>query len=143
MGFLITNLYRVLQPGRVAAIHVKDRIVPSGMTGVGFQTVYYFHKDAITAFEKHGFCSLGMKTIVTDVVRENNQTYRLGWTEQCKDGSKMGVGLPEYLLIFRKDPSYTKRSYADAPVVKWKRKYSRSRWQTDAKGFSRSTCNRV
>ena len=32
-----------------------------------------------------------MKTITTDVVRENNQTYRLGWSEQCKDGSKMGV----------------------------------------------------
>ena len=40
-----------------------------------------------------------MKTIVTDVVRENNQTYRLGWTEQCKDGTKMGVGMPEYLLL--------------------------------------------
>jgi hypothetical protein len=39
------------------------------------------------------------KTIVTDVVRENNQTYRLGWTEQCKDGSRMGCGMPEYLMI--------------------------------------------
>jgi hypothetical protein len=29
---------------------------------------------------------MGMITVVTDAVRENNQTYRLGWTEQCKDG---------------------------------------------------------
>jgi hypothetical protein len=35
---------------------------------------------------------MGMATVVTDVVRENNQTYRLGYTEQCKDGTKMGVG---------------------------------------------------
>jgi hypothetical protein len=61
---------------------------------------------------------MGMKTIVTDVVRENNQTYRLGWTEQCKDGTKMGVGMPEYLLIFRKPPTDTSNSYADEPVVK-------------------------
>lgn len=61
---------------------------------------------------------MGMKTIVTDVVRENNQTYRLGWTEQCKDGTKMGVGMPEYLLIFRKPPTDTTNAYADTPVVK-------------------------
>jgi hypothetical protein len=61
-----------------------------------------------------------MKTIVTDVVRENNQTYRLGWTEQCKDGTKMGVGMPEYLLIFRKPPTDTSNSYADEPVLKSK-----------------------
>jgi len=83
-----------------------------------------------------------MKTIVTDVVRENNQTYRLGWTEQCKDGSKMGVGMPEYLLLFRKPPSDNSNAYADTPVVKEKAKYTRSRWQVDAHGFARSNGNR-
>jgi hypothetical protein len=85
---------------------------------------------------------MGMKTIVTDVVRENNQTYRLGWTEQCKDGTKMGVGMPEYLLIFRKPPTETTNAYGDRPVVKLKRKYTRSRWQIDAHAFSRSNGNR-
>ncbi|MFQ8776872.1 MAG: hypothetical protein ACLR78_04845 [Roseburia sp.] len=37
--------------------------------------------------------------MVTDVVRENNQTYRLGWSDCCKDGTKMGVGCPEYILL--------------------------------------------
>ena len=32
MDHLTPHLLRVLQPGRVAAIHVKDRIVPGGMT---------------------------------------------------------------------------------------------------------------
>ncbi len=143
MDFLIPELLRVLQPGRLAAIHVKDRIVPGGLTGRGFQTVYPFHADAIREFSKHGFGYMGMKTIVTDVVRENNQTYRLGWSEQCKDGTKMGVGMPEYLLIFRKNPTDNTRSYADAPVVKLKRKYSRSRWQIDAHGFLKSSGNRM
>jgi hypothetical protein len=80
---------------------------------------------------------------VTDVVRENNQTYRLGWTEQCKDGSKMGVGMPEYLLLFRKPPTDATNSYADIPVVKEKFQYTRSRWQIDAHAYARSSGNRL
>jgi len=142
MDYLTPELFRSLQPGRIAAIHVKDRIVPGGMTGLGFQTVYPFHMKTFIHYTKHGFQYLGMKTIVTDVVRENNQTYRLGWTEQCKDGSKMGVGMPEYLLLFRKPPSDTNNAYADVPVVKSKDDYSLSRWQVDAHGYTRSSGNR-
>lgn len=156
MDFLTPELFRVLMPGRIAAIHVKDRIVPGGMTGLGFQTVYPFHIETHNHYRKHGFQYLGMKTIVTDVVRENNQTYRLGWTEQCKDGSKMGVGMPEYLLLFRKPPSDNSDAYADIPVLKakkdWDKKkkvwinaegYSKGRWQIDAHGFARSDGDRL
>lgn len=142
MDYLTPELLRILKPGRIAAIHVKDRIVPGGMTGLGYQTVYPFHARTIEHFTKHGFGYMGMKTIVTDVVRENNQTYRLGWTEQCKDGSKMGVGMPEYLLLFRKSQTSSDKSYADEPVIKSKDRYTRSRWQTDAHGFARSNGNR-
>lgn len=143
MDYLTPELLRVLQPGRVCAIHVKDRIVPGGLTGLGFQTVYPFSDETIAHFRKHGFAFLGRKTIVTDVVRENNQTYRLGWTEQCKDGSRMGAGMPEYLLLFRKPPTDRSNGYADVPVVKDKNAYSRSRWQIDAHGFMRSGGNRL
>jgi DNA modification methylase len=143
MEFLTPELFRMLKPGRLAAIHVKDRIVPGGLTGLGFQTVNPFHADCIAHYTKHGFAYLGMKTIVTDVVRENNQTYRLGWSEQCKDGSRMGVGMPEYLLLFRKPPTDSSNGYADEPVLKNKANYSRSRWQIDAHGFARSSGNRL
>ena len=152
MDYLTPNLFRVLQPGRIAAIHVKDRIMPMGLSGMGCQTVYPFHADCITHYTKHGFAYMGMKTIVTDVVRENNQTYRLGWTEQCKDGTKMGVGMPEYLLLFRKPQTDRTNAYADIPVVKSKKEckngkyndgtYSRARWQMDAHGFTRSSGDR-
>ena len=142
MDFLIPELYRVLQPGRVAAIHVKDRITPGGINGFGFQTVQPFSDECIAAFQKHGFAFIARKTIVTDVVRENNQTYRLGWTEQCKDGSRMGAGMPEYMLIFRKPPSDRSNGYADVPAVKNKDEYTRPRWQFDAHGFMRSSGNR-
>jgi DNA modification methylase len=143
MDYLTPNLLRILKPGRVAAIHVKDRIVPGGLTGLGYQTVYPFHAKCIEHYSRHGFGYMGMITIVTDVVRENNQTYRLGWTEVCKDGSKMSVGMPEYLLLFRKTPTDTSNAYADEPVVKSKAEYTRSRWQTDAHAFWRSSGNRL
>lgn len=142
LGFLTPELLRVLKPGRVAAIHVKDRIVPGGISGLGFQTVSPFSDLTIAHFRKHGFAFLARKTVVTDVVRENNQTYRLGWTEQCKDGSRMGCGMPEYVLLFRKPPTDASDGYADEPVVKTKERYTRSRWQIDAHGFMRSDGNR-
>jgi len=143
MDFLTPELLRALKPGRIAAIHCKDRVVPSAMTGLGFQIVYEFHADVIKHFRKHGFGYMGMKTIVTDVVRENNQTYRLGWTEQCKDGTKMGCGMPEYLLYFRKPPTDPSNSYADTPVIKSKDAYTVGRWQIDAHGFMRVAGDRL
>lgn len=143
MDFLTPELLRVLQPGRVAAIHVKDRVLFGNATGTGMPTVEPFHALCIAHYMKHGFQYFGMITVVTDVVRENNQTYRLGWTEQCKDGSKMGVGCPEYILLFRKLPTDRSTAYADEPVKKLKEEYTRAQWQIDAHGYWRSSGNRL
>ena len=141
--YLTPQLLRTLKPGRVAAIHVKDRILFGNATGTGMPTVEPFHADTIANFQKHGFAYFGMITVVTDVVRENNQTYRLGWTEQCKDGTKMGVGCPEYILLFRKLPTDRSKAYADLPVRKSKEEYTRAQWQIDAHGFWRSSGDRL
>lgn len=143
MDFLTPELLRVLRPGRVAAIHVKDRVLFGNTTGTGMPTVEPFHAQCISHYMKHGFQYFGMITVVTDVVRENNQTYRLGWSEQCKDGSKMGVGCPEYILLFRKLPSDRSNAYADTPVKKSKEEYTRAQWQIDAHGYWRSSGNRL
>ncbi len=143
MDYLTPELLRVLRPGRVAAIHVKDRVLFGNATGTGMPTIEPFHADCIEHYMKHGFQYFGMITVVTDVVRENNQTYRLGWTEQCKDGSKMGVGCPEYILLFRKLPTDRSTAYADEPVSKSKEEYSRGQWQLDAHGYWRSSGDRL
>lgn len=143
MDFLTPELLRVLGPGRVAAIHVKDRVLFGNATGTGMPTVEPFHAQCISHYMKHGFQYMGMITVVTDVVRENNQTYRLGWTEQCKDGSKMGAGCPEYILLFRKLPTDRSRAYADEPVKKSKEEYTRAQWQIDAHGYWRSSGDRL
>lgn len=120
MDFLTPNLYKVLKPGRINAIHIKDRIRYGHQTSHGFMAIERVSDHCGDHFEKHGFIPSGRITIVTDVVRENNSTYRLGWTENSHDSSKMGVGLPEYVLLFRKPPSDNQNQRADEPVRKLK-----------------------
>lgn len=143
MDYIIPEWLRVLKPGRIAAIHTKDRILFGNATGLGMPSVDPFSDLTTAAMRKHGFIYCGRITVVTDVVRENNQTYRLGWTENSKDGTKMGVGCPEYVLLFRKLPTDTSRAYADEPVTKDKKDYNRAKWQIDAHAFWRSSGDRL
>lgn len=142
-AFLAPELLRILKPGRIAAIHVKDRIRFGNVTGDGFPIVDRFSDQTADSFERAGFRLLARITIDTDVVRENKQTYRLGWSENAKDSSKMGAGMPEYVLVFRKLPSDTSDGYADLPVTKSKADYTRADWQIDAAGIWRSNGNRL
>lgn len=143
MDYLTPQMLRVLKPGRVACIHVKDRILFGNATGDGMPTVDPFSDLTVMHYMKHGFRYMGRITITTDVVRENNQTYRLGWSEQCKDGTKMGIGCPEYVLLFRKLPTDTGKAYADTPVKKSKQDYTRARWQIDAHAYWKSSGDRL
>lgn len=153
MDFLIPELLRILKPGRVACIHVKDRIRFGNVTGDGFPTVDPFSDECSFAFRKHGFRLMGRVTIDTDVVRENAQTYRLSWKEMIKDSTKMGCGMCEYVLIFRKPQTNKEQGYADDPVFrhdgmtsnecKSHKDYSLAHWQIDAAGFWRSSGDRL
>ena len=143
MDYLTPELLRILKPGRVAAIHVKDRVIFGNVTGTGFPTMEPFHAACISHYMKHGFQYFGMITVVTDVVRENNQTYRLGWSDCCKDGTKMGVGCPEYILLFRKQQTDHSKGFADERVTKSKEEYTRAQWQIDAHGYWRSSGDRL
>lgn len=142
LDHLTPNLLRALAPGRLACIHVKDRILFGSVTGDGVPTVSPFHAECIQHYIRHGFQFMGMITVVTDVVRENNQTYRLSYGEMLKDGTKMGVGSPEYVLLMRKPQTDRSRGYADTPVAKDRDDYSLARWQVDAHAFWRSSGER-
>ncbi|WP_245291705.1 DNA methyltransferase [Methylosinus sp. R-45379] len=145
MDFLTPELLRALKPGRIAAIHVKDRVLFGNVTGEGVPTISPFHAETIFHYKRHGFQFMAMITVVTDVVRENNQTYRLGYSEMLKDGTKMGVGSPEYVVIMRKPQSDRSRGYADVPVARERDGGSASlaRWQVDAHAFWRSSGDRL
>jgi hypothetical protein len=143
MDHLTPELLRTLQPGRILAVHVKDRIIFGAVSGLGFPTVEPFHADCIAHYTRHGFALIAVRPIETDVVRENNQTYRLGYSEMRKDSTKMGAGSPEYVLFFRKPQSDLSRGYADLPVTKSLEEYSLARWQIDASAYWRSSGDRL
>lgn len=142
MDYLTPELLRILQPGRIYACHVKDRVLFGNVTGKGTGTISPFHAEAILHGIRHGFDYMGMITVVTDVVRENNQTYRLGHGKVKKDATSMGVGSPEYILLFRKPQTDRTTGWADEPVTHTDDDYSLARWQIDAHAFWRSSGNR-
>jgi DNA modification methylase len=140
-GFLIPKLFDKLKPGRLAVIHLKNRIHYGSVTGLGFSTFHRFTHLVCDTIEKHGFYSIGFHYIPTDVVAENNQTYRLGYSEMKKDSTKMGAGIPEEIWIFRKPPTSNANAYADEPV-KHDESYTLAHWQVDADAFWKSSGNR-
>ncbi len=167
MDHLTPHLLRLLEPGRMLIVHVKDRIMPGNMSGLGFPTIVPFSDMAVKHYVDHGFHHVARVTVATDVVRENNdQGYRLGYSAKKKDATPIGHGLPEYLLVFRKAPTDTSTGSADVPVehvgprcmkdgeeVPFTLKggaqpvpgtgWSRARWQVDAAGIWRSSGNRL
>lgn len=143
MDFLTPNLLRVLKPGRIYACHTKDRVLFGNATGKGLPTIEPFHSDVIRHTMAHGFDYIGMITVVTDVVRENNQTYRLTWKDLRKDATRMGVGCPEYILLFHKPQSDRSQGFADERVTHTKDDYSLAQWQIDAHAFWRSSGDRA
>src|SRR5690606_6965808 len=62
MDFLTPNLLRTLKPGRIAAIHVKDRIRYSYQNGTSFTTISDFSGQTVAHFEKHGFHLVGKRS---------------------------------------------------------------------------------
>jgi DNA modification methylase len=143
LEFLLPELFRVSKPGRITAIHLKNRIHYGSVTGLGFSIFHRFTHMVCDAMEEAGFYCMGFHYVPTDVVAENNQTYRLGYSEACKDMTKMGAGIPEEIWLFRKPPSSNADAYADTPVTHDKADYSIAQWQIDADGHWRSSGNRL
>lgn len=143
MDYLTPSLLRALKPGRILAVHVKDRLLFGSVTGKGVYTVSPLHAEAIAHYTQHGFDYYGMITVTTDVVRENNQSYRLSFSKMLRDHTPMGVGSPEYVLLFHKPQTDRSVGWADERVVKSGDDYTVARWQNDAAGDWRSGGDRL
>ncbi len=143
MDYLVPELLRVTIPGRLAVVHCKDRII-YGSRNDGWRKIERFSDDCGDVFEKHGWLFFGRITVVTDPVRENNQTNNLPYSELQKDASRFGVGMPEYLMLFRKPHTKTAEGgqWSDARVTMDPDQYPLPRWQLDAQSFWRSSGKR-
>ena len=102
MSYLTPHLHRTLVPGRLCAVHCKQLAKYKGRDGAsGWQD---FRGDIIRHFEGHGFQYHSEVVIWTDPVLEmqKTKTQRLLYCQLQRDASLTGIGMPEYLVLFRK-----------------------------------------
>lgn len=100
--FILNELYRIIKPGRLVAVHSKDLAVYKNSGG--YSGMYNFSGAYHNAMEKAGFKFHCRITIWTDPVLEmqRTKTQRLLYKQLRTDSSYSGVGMAEYLTIFRK-----------------------------------------
>lgn len=102
-GFLVSELYRVIKPGRNVAVHCMDLPVQKGKHGyIGIRD---FSGMILAAFESAGFIYHSRVTIWKNPVVEMQRTKALGLLHKQvkKDSTMSRVGIPDYVMIFRKD----------------------------------------
>lgn len=144
MSFLLPELLRVTVPGRFAVVHCKDRIL-YGSRNDGWRKIVRFSDRCADAMERHGWDFFGRITVATDPVRENAQTNNLPYSGLLEDASRYGVGMPEYLLLFRRPHTKTAEGgqWSDERVRIDPDAYTLPRWQLDANSLWRSDGRRL
>jgi DNA modification methylase len=127
-SFLIKELYRVVQSGRNVAVHCMDLPIQKGKHG--FIGLRDFSGLILKAFEESGFIYHSRVTIWKDPVVEMQRTKALGLLHKQvkKDSTMSRVGIPDYLMIFRKDGERLNPvTSTDIPVDLWQ-KYASPVW---------------
>jgi len=127
-SFLIKELHRVIIPGRNVCVHCMDLPIQKGKEG--FIGLRDFSGMILRAFEDAGFIYASRVTIWKDPVVEMQRTKALGLLHKQikKDSTMSRVGIPDYVMIFRKngerlDPVRN----TDLPVDLWQ-KYASPVW---------------
>ena len=126
-GFLVRELHRVVKQGRNVAVHCMDLPIQKGKEG--FIGLRDFSGLIRTAFEDAGFVYHSRVTIWKDPVVEMQRTKALGLLHKQvkKDSTMSRVGIPDYLMIFRKDGERLDPVKCDIPVDLWQ-KYASPVW---------------
>ena len=126
--FLASELFRVIKQGRNIAVHCMDLPIQKGKEGyIGLRD---FSGMIINLFQKVGFIYHSRITIWKDPVVEMQRTKALGLLHKQvkKDSTMSRVGIPDYVLIFRKDGDRnTPVTNTDLSVDLWQ-KYASPIW---------------
>lgn len=127
-NFLIKELYRVMMQGRNVAVHCMDLPIQKGKEG--FIGLRDFSGMILRAFEDAGFIYASRVTIWKDPVVEMQRTKALGLLHKQikKDSTMSRVGIPDYVMIFRKDGERSNPvTNTNIPVDLWQ-KYASPVW---------------
>lgn len=120
--FIVKELFRILQCGRVVAIHCMQ--IPAMKERDGYIGLKDFRGDLIRLFQKCGFIYHGEVTVWKDPVVEMQRTKALGLLHKQikKDSARTRMGLPDYVVFMRKDgdnENPVTHTDSDFPVDLW------------------------
>lgn len=102
--YLVREKLRITRPGRLSAIHVKDLVYYQNASEDGSAGLRPFSDMCTRLHLEEGWTFHCRVTIFRDPVLERAKTNAHGllWRTFQKDASFCRVGMPEYLLVFRK-----------------------------------------
>jgi len=125
-NFLIPELYRILKSGRLCAVHCKQLV--NYINRDGASGIRDFRGDIIRAFQNHGFIFHTEITIWKDPVIEMQRTKSHGllYKQLRKDSTYSRVGLPDYIVVFRK---WTDAGDVDPVNTKTHENFKLNKWQ--------------
>jgi len=118
-NYLVKELYRVLWSGRNVAVHCMDLPIQKGKEGyIGLRD---FSGMILQAFADAGFIYHSRVTIWKNPVTEMQRTKALGLLHKQvkKDAAMSRVGIPDYLLVFRKPGEHTHPVKCSISVDTW------------------------
>jgi superfamily II DNA or RNA helicase len=100
--FLVTELHRVMMPGRLVAIHCMNLLMT--ITRDGIIGMHDFRGDIIRLFQSENFIFHSEICIWKDPLIQAVRTKVLSLAHKqiCKDSSRCGQGIPDYIVVMRK-----------------------------------------
>lgn len=100
--FLVKEMYRVLKPGRLMAVHCMN--LPTSKSRDGYIGIKDFRGDLIRSFQAEGFIYHSEVCIWKDPVIAQQRTKALGLLHKqlVKDSAMSRQGIPDYLVVMRK-----------------------------------------
>lgn len=128
--FIVKELYRVLMPGRLMAVHCMN--LPTSKARDGFIGIDDFRGDLIRLYQKNGFIYHSEVCIWKDPVIAMQRTKALGLLHKQikKDSAMCRQGIPDYLIVMRKpgdNPEPITHTNESFPVAVWQ-KYASPIW---------------
>lgn len=118
-NYIPSKLFPKMWSGRNVAIHCMDTPIQKGKEGyIGLRD---FSGKIIEAMTSAGFIYHSRVTIWKDPVTEMQRTKALGLLHKQvkKDAAMSRVGIPDYLLVFRKPGDHAHLVKCDIPVELW------------------------
>ena len=122
--FIVSELYRVIMPGRLISFHCMD--LPLSKERDGIIGIRDFRGELIKVFENAGFVLHSQVCIWKDPVTAMQRTKAIGLLHKQikKDSCMSRQGIPDYLVTMRKpgdNPEPVTHTNETFPVAVWQR----------------------